>query len=116
VFCCLVLYVFLVAVVWGSGGLFGRDAAKKRGGGLWPAARRLPSAHPLPPPARRSSQPLGAQVLADFHICRSSYQAAAGALLAYARRLVAEGPEDPGQLGEAEAALTAAVSCLRCGV
>ncbi len=53
------------------------------------------------------------QVLADFHICRSNYQAAAGAMLAYARRQVAEHPEEPGQLAEAERALATAVSCLR---
>lgn len=53
------------------------------------------------------------QVLADFHICRSNYQAAAGAMLAYARRQVAEHPEEPAQLAEAERALATAVSCLR---
>lgn len=53
------------------------------------------------------------QVLADFHISRSNYQAAAGAMLAYARRLVQECPEEPAMLQEAEHALAAAVSCLR---
>lgn len=53
------------------------------------------------------------QVLADFHIARSDFQAAAGAQLAYARRLVAECPEEPAMLAEAEHALAAAVSCLR---
>lgn len=53
------------------------------------------------------------QVLADFHTCRSNYQAAAGAMLAYARRLVAECLEEPAQLAEAERALATAVSCLR---
>ncbi|KAL4420612.1 hypothetical protein ABPG75_010268 [Micractinium tetrahymenae] len=52
------------------------------------------------------------KVLADFHICRSNYQAAAGAMLAYARRLVAECPEEPAQLAEAQRALATAVSCL----
>ena len=53
------------------------------------------------------------QVLADFHIARNDLQAAAGAQLAYARRLVAECPEEPAMLAEAEHALAAAVSCLR---
>ncbi|KAL4855567.1 Nuclear pore complex protein NUP160 [Chlorella vulgaris] len=60
---------------------------------------RLPFAHNL-------------AVLADFHISRNNYQAAAGALLAYARRLVGEHPDDSTQLAEAEHALAAAVSCL----
>ena len=36
-------------------------------------------------------------------------------MLAYARRLVAECPEEPAMLEEAEQALAAAVSCLRWG-
>ncbi|EFN52609.1 hypothetical protein CHLNCDRAFT_138668 [Chlorella variabilis] len=59
---------------------------------------------------RASPQPY--KVLADFHICRSNYQAAAGAMLAYARRLVQERPDEPALLAEAEHALAAAVSCL----
>lgn len=58
------------------------------------------------------------QVLADFHVTRNNYQAAAGAMLAYARRLVGECPEDPAMLAEAERALATSVSCLRwvsCG-
>jgi len=68
----------------------------------------------LPTPSRCCSRK---QVLADFHISRSNYQAAAGAMLAYARRLVAECPDEPAQLAEAERALATAVSCLRwvCG-
>lgn len=54
--------------------------------------------------------------MADFHIARSDFQAAAGAQLAYARRLVAECPEEPAMLAEAEHALVAAVSCLRCAL
>ena len=54
------------------------------------------------------------QVLVDFHIARCNYQAAAAAQLAYARRLVGECPDQPGQLAEAQRALAAAVSCLRC--
>ncbi|PRW20989.1 kinase [Chlorella sorokiniana] len=59
---------------------------------------------------RASPQPF--KVLADFHIARSDFQAAAGAQLAFARRLVGECPEEPAMLAEAEHALAAAVSCL----
>lgn len=55
------------------------------------------------------------QVLYAFHASRGNWQSAAAAMLALSRRLVAEGEGGPAALNQAELALGAVVSALRCG-
>ena len=59
-----------------------------------------------------TSKPQPYQVLFDFHVARGNYQAAASAMVSYARRLAAEAPEDRNAVDAAQKALAAAVGSL----
>ncbi|KAG7671196.1 hypothetical protein KSW81_003334 [Nannochloris sp. 'desiccata'] len=58
------------------------------------------------------SRPQPYQVLYDFHVARGNFQAAAAAMVSYARRLAAEAPEDRNAVDAAQKALAAAVGAL----
>jgi len=58
------------------------------------------------------SRPQPHQVLFDFHVARGHYQAAAAAMVSYARRLAAEAREDRNAVDAAQKALAAAVGAL----